>query len=63
MMGAISVEGVPNDKLDGLATVLFLKPDHIKFKRELNGPCYGTVTHSGKTGVKNKAFHNFIVKY
>lgn len=25
--------------------------------------CYGTVTHSGKTGVKNKAFHNFIVKY
>lgn len=35
--GAISVEGVPNDKLDGLATVLFLKPEHIKFKRELNG--------------------------
>lgn len=20
--------------------------------------CYGTVTHSGKTGFKNKAFHN-----
>lgn len=35
--GAISVEGVPNDKLDGLATVLFLKPEYIKFKRELNG--------------------------
>ena len=35
--GAISVEGVPNDELDGLATVFFLIPVHIKFKRELNG--------------------------
>lgn len=25
--------------------------------------CYGTVTHSGKTGFKNKAFHHFILKY
>ena len=35
--GAISVEGVPNNNLDGLATILFLKPDNIKFKRENNG--------------------------
>lgn len=35
--GAISVEGVPNNDLDGLATILFLKPDNIKFKRENNG--------------------------
>lgn len=35
--GAISVEGVPNDKLDGLATILFLKPENIVFKREVNG--------------------------
>lgn len=35
--GAISVEGVPSDDLSGLATVLFLKPENIKFKREQNG--------------------------
>lgn len=35
--GAISVEGVPNDTLDGLATVIFLKPEKITFKRENNG--------------------------
>ena len=35
--GAISVEAVPNEKLEGLATVLFLKPDRIVFKRENNG--------------------------
>ena len=35
--GAISIEGVPNNSLDGLATILFLKPDNIKFKRENNG--------------------------
>lgn len=35
--GAISVEGVPNDDLSGLATVLFLKPENIVFKREVNG--------------------------
>lgn len=35
--GAISVEGVPNEDLTGLATVLFLKPEYIKFKREQNG--------------------------
>jgi hypothetical protein len=35
--GAISVEGVPDDKLEGLATVLFLKPENIVFKRETNG--------------------------
>lgn len=35
--GAISVEGVPNDHLDGLETILFLKPENIVFKRENNG--------------------------
>ena len=35
--GAISVEGVPNNNLDGLSTILFLKPDNIRFKRENNG--------------------------
>lgn len=35
--GAISVEGVPNDMLDGLDTVLFLRPENIVFKRENNG--------------------------
>lgn len=35
--GAISVEAVPNDTLDGLATILFLKPENIIFKRESNG--------------------------
>lgn len=35
--GAISVESVPNEKLDGLSTILFLKPDRIIFQRENNG--------------------------
>lgn len=35
--GAISVEGVPNEDLSGLATILFLKPENIIFKRETNG--------------------------
>lgn len=35
--GAISVEAVPNESLDGLATVLFLKPERIIFEREANG--------------------------
>lgn len=35
--GAISVESVPNNDLDGLSTILFLKPDNIRFKRENNG--------------------------
>lgn len=35
--GAISVEGVPNNKLNGLDTVLFLRPENIVFKRENNG--------------------------
>lgn len=32
--GAISVEGVPNKKLTGLETILFIKPETIRFKRE-----------------------------
>lgn len=35
--GAISVEAVPNNELNGLATVLFLKPERIIFERESNG--------------------------
>ena len=35
--GAISVEGVPNNKLTGLETILFIKPETIRFKRENNG--------------------------
>ena len=35
--GAISVEGVPNQDLSGLATVLFVKPETIVFKRKNNG--------------------------
>ena len=35
--GAISVEGVPDEKLEGLDTILFLRPENIVFKRENNG--------------------------
>lgn len=35
--GAISVEGVPNKELTGLETILFIKPETIRFKRENNG--------------------------
>ena len=35
--GAISVEAVPNKDLSGLETILFIKPDSIRFKRENNG--------------------------
>lgn len=35
--GAISVEAVPNQKLDGLSTILFVNPDDIVFEREKDG--------------------------
>lgn len=35
--GAISIECVPNQQLSGLATILFIKPDSIMFRRETNG--------------------------
>lgn len=35
--GAISVEAVPNQKLDGISTVLFVNPDDIVFERETDG--------------------------
>lgn len=35
--GAISIEGVPSNKLDGVSTILFIKPEEIFFKREANG--------------------------
>lgn len=33
LTGAISVEGVPNRKLDGLSNVVFIKPEDIYFRR------------------------------
>ena len=35
--GAVSIEAVPNNNLNGLATILFIKPEEIYFKRENNG--------------------------
>lgn len=35
--GAISVEAVPNDKLNGLSTILFINPEDIIFNRLANG--------------------------
>lgn len=35
--GAVSIEAVPNRTLDGLSTILFIKPDSIVFKRENDG--------------------------
>lgn len=35
--GAISIECVPNLKLNGLSTILFLRPENIRFEREDDG--------------------------
>lgn len=35
--GSLSVEGVPNSKLNGLSTIVFVNPDNIVFKRENDG--------------------------
>ena len=35
--GAISIEAVPNQKLDGLSTILFINPEDIRFERETDG--------------------------
>lgn len=35
--GAISVEGVPNQDLTGLSTILFINPEDIRFNREKDG--------------------------
>lgn len=35
--GAISIEAVPNDKLDGVSTILFINPEDIIFNRLNNG--------------------------
>ena len=35
--GAISVEAVPNSDLSGIATILFIKPETIRFHRKNNG--------------------------
>lgn len=49
--GAISVEGVPNEKLDSLATIIFIKPDTIRFKRENNG-VYSPYQKNTNSGLK-----------
>lgn len=43
--GAISIEAVPNSDLSGLATILFIRPDTIVFRRENNG-VYQPYQHS-----------------
>jgi hypothetical protein len=35
--GAISIEAVPNNELNGVSTILFIKPEDIRFLRENNG--------------------------
>lgn len=35
--GAISIEAVPNKNLNGLATIVFVKPEKIRFKRSKEG--------------------------
>lgn len=50
--GAISVEAVPNKDLSGLATILFLKPENIIFKREANG-VYSPYQRNNNAFVKN----------
>lgn len=35
--GAISFETVPNNQLDGIASIVFIKPENIKFKKKANG--------------------------
>ena len=51
--GAVSVEAVPNQNLDGLATILFLKPEYIRFKRENNG-VYSPYQKNRNYWVKNQ---------
>lgn len=35
--GAISIEAVPNNKLDGISTIVFVNPENIYFRRLENG--------------------------
>lgn len=57
--GAISVEGVPNEDLSGLSTVLFIKPDTIVFKREANG-VYTPYQHAVGSGLKRKLRDDYV---
>jgi hypothetical protein len=52
--GAISIEAVPNEKIDGLSTILFLKPENIKFHRSNNGTYepYQKLTYTQKASAK-----------
>ncbi len=58
--GAISVEGVPNEDLTGLSTIVFVKPDTIVFKREHNG-VYQPYQHSVGNYL-SKGQHNDYIK-
>lgn len=58
--GAISVEGVPNEDLSGLSTIVFVKPDTIVFKRELNG-VYQPYQHSAGNNLL-KGNHDDYIK-
>ena len=53
--GAISVEGVPSQNLDTLDTILFLKPDNIRFRREENG-VYHPYQKNTNYAVKNMEY-------
>lgn len=51
--GAISIEAVPKADLSGIATILFIRPDTIVFRRENNGvyqPYQHTAGNALKTG-------------
>ena len=52
--GAISIEGVPNNKLDGLATIIFIKPEQIYFRRLNNGVYHPYQKNPYPVGYKNK---------
>lgn len=55
--GAISVEGVPNNDLSGLSTILFIKPDDIVFKRDKEG-----VYHPHQLNKNWAAVHDQYIK-
>lgn len=55
--GAISVEGVPNNDLSGLSTIIFIKPDDIIFKRDKEG-----VYHPHQLNKNWSAVHEQYIK-
>lgn len=54
--GAISIEAVPNMDLDGLSTIIFLKPENIVFERQNDGiyqPYQKNLFKLGQNGTKD----------